>query len=121
MNKERRKKRKPITLQMRKRFELWGENSYVYFMLARVHGQPAIKIGYSWDPLLRSVAVSRQVGFDTEVLTAIHCEGSWESRALEKDLHRKFSEFRIQDEWFSPSAPLLEFIDKAHQIEVSGG
>jgi DNA-binding NarL/FixJ family response regulator len=69
-----------------------------------------IKIGYTDDPDLRSRLRDLQVGnpYELKVLGVI-AEGDY---TLEKELHDRFSDTRLQGEWFKCSISLQGFIKR---------
>jgi hypothetical protein len=90
---------------------------YVYFMLGKLpdYSLPLIKIGYSWNPGLRSMRFRTQLRGPVEILAAIPFKwcGKKDSNASagEKNLHKRFSHLRVTGEWFKPEQELLGFID----------
>lgn len=73
----------------------------VYFIKAN----DRIKIGYANDPSKRIQEIQTSSPFYLEVLLII--DGSY---SKERELHKKFQEFRKVGEWFELSEPIKEFI-----------
>jgi len=78
----------------------------VYFVGALPLGAHPIKIGFS-SRSSDSRLVGTQVGNPLRIVTLAEIEGS---RALEKWLHRAFSDNRMQGEWFEPVSSLVSLI-----------
>lgn len=76
----------------------------IYFIQAG-NGGP-IKIGYSKSPKLRLKELQTGNPDLLKVLSII--DGSI---AKEKEIHKKFSQFNIKNEWFFPAKALLDYIE----------
>lgn len=76
--------------------------SVVYF-IQRDGGD--IKIGFTTDLAKRFFSLSESYKGPLAVLAVLRG-----NRDTEKELHERFSAFRIAGEWFSPARPLLQFI-----------
>jgi hypothetical protein len=89
---------------------LWDEDvlpkeKYVYFIQEGDYGP--IKIGYSEDPLARLSQC--QTGNPRKLILLKTLKGG---RVLEKKLHKKYAQYNICGEWFSPAIPILKLIEK---------
>lgn len=79
-------------------------SSFVYFIRSGDSGP--IKIGVSIDPEKRKSELQTSHAHDLHTLLVIPG-----TRDTETFLHRRFAEFRLRGEWFTPDASLLEFIE----------
>lgn len=83
---------------------------YVYFFPERDKENPAIKIGFSRDPIGRLKTL--QTGHPNK----IGCEGWYllptqrMAREYEKELHKHFKKYRIRGEWFKYNDEIKNFI-----------
>jgi hypothetical protein len=68
----------------------WG---FVYLM----KGDSYYKIGYSKRPPQRRVDISPKLPFELQLIHAIEADNA---RALEMQLHERFTEKRLRGEWF---------------------
>lgn len=91
--------------------------AHVYFVQAGASGP--IKIGYSQNTQGR--LASLQTG-NHEPLTVLASFEHADAKRIESMLHDKFSEHRIDGEWFRPSHEIIALIDawKQVQSEVDG-
>lgn len=83
--------------------------SSVYFFPERGVESPAIKIGFSKDPLKRLKQL--QTGHSSK----IGSEGWLEhpnAQSYEQELHAKFSKYRIRGEWFEYSEEIKKFLNE---------
>jgi hypothetical protein len=76
----------------------------VYF-IRRADG--LVKIGYSHNPRLRASQLRQQHQCEMEILAT-----TLGARCKEKELHRRFSKYRVHGEWFSPSEELMRFVSE---------
>ncbi len=81
------------------------EEPHVYFIKSKTTNN--IKIGVSKNPNERKKQIKQIKGDTLEILKIIASGGY----ALESKLHRKFSKYRVNGEWFRPSKELLSYID----------
>lgn len=103
--------------EMRKIIEGLAMNStqldgYVYFIEKRdSHGKVvAIKIGRSKNPTSRLSEISKldeNIGYKLEVICKVKSENCV---SLETELHRKFKDFKIYNEWFNPDVVIYDLI-----------
>ena len=77
-------------------------SKFVYF--AQRHSDQAIKIGYTSRVPERMAFLRLRFG-DMTLLGLIPG-----TMSMERQLHKKFSSYRIQGEWFTPEAALLSYI-----------
>jgi len=80
-----------------------GAEVFVYFIQRGADGP--VKIGYSKNPKGR--LSSLQVGFP-EPLTLLGVIPG--GKPMEEELHRQFGRARIKGEWFTPIAPLMDYV-----------
>lgn len=76
----------------------------IYFV--QDHAKTGIKIGIATDPLRR--LFNLQTAHPYPLLPLGSCQGD---AALERTLHKEFSEDRLLGEWFRPSERLLARIE----------
>lgn len=77
---------------------------YVYFIQAEDSG--LIKIGRAADPIRRLAAMQTGSAEPLRILRTIRAA---DDKALERDMHRRFSNCRVRGEWFHPSSALATF------------
>lgn len=104
--------------EMRKVIESMGSNNttlegFVYFIEKRdsTGGVVAIKIGRSKNPSARLTEISKldeNIGFS---LSLVHRVKSDNCVALETELHRKFKDLNIYNEWFLPNDAIYREIN----------
>jgi hypothetical protein len=75
----------------------------IYFIQEANNG--AIKIGYSGNPEARRVQL--QTGNPRELVIIGVMSGDAD---LEKELHQRFSTYRIRCEWFQPASEIMDFV-----------
>jgi len=83
------------------------EQSYVYFLKCG----DFVKIGVSKKPRSRLLTLASSVPYDVELLIMLTGD-----RALERFLHRQFSNHHHRHEWFHMHDDILEFIDKKRHL-----
>ena len=93
-------------------------DGYVYFIEKRDSRKSAIaiKIGRSKNPQSRLAEISKlsdNIGFKLEIIHTIHSENCVQ---LETELHRRFSEFCIYNEWFEPSKAIYETLRSDYDL-----
>lgn len=79
-------------------------NSCIYAISDGVH----IKIGKSNDPDKRLYSLQTSNSKVLSIVATLDCESQTEAFKLEKQLHSKFSEFRLKGEWFNISIETLQ-------------
>jgi hypothetical protein len=83
-----------------------GVPSWVYFIQQRCECESApIKIGVAKDPFARLASLQTGSPHQLEIVGLI--DGDW---AVEKEMHRRFADARMEGEWFRPSTALVEFV-----------
>lgn len=89
------------------------DKCYVYFFPERDKESPAIKIGYSKDPIKRLKQL--QTGHPTRIGSEgwLELENEDEARSVEKGFHTMFATLRIRDngEWFHFNEDIEAFIE----------
>lgn len=88
-------------------------DGYVYFIEKRdSYGKAvAIKIGRSKNPTSRLAEISKldeNIGYKLDVICKVKSENCV---SLETELHRKFKDFRIYNEWFKPDVAIYDLIE----------
>ena len=95
-----------INYEKNKRFGNRKKRNDVYFIQGKITGY--IKIGFSTNSLARIQILRKSNGEELEILHIIKDT----SRQQEKDLHKKFKQYHLHDEWYRPGEKLLTFITK---------
>jgi hypothetical protein len=80
---------------------------YVYFITTEKQGFP-IKIGITNDCNLRIRELQIALPYKIKVLAVVPTDNA----LLEKRLHMKFSDIRLEGEWFRNTVYLRQFIEK---------
>lgn len=83
-----------------------GKQRFIYFMKPVGMDGP-IKIGCSYVPAKRLIALTIYSPFDLEIITV--APGSL---ALEKNVHECFADLHLRREWFQPAPKLVDAIEK---------
>ena len=78
-------------------------DSYVYFIQDKMSNM--IKIGKANDVEKRLKQLQTSCPYELELLSYIPGDES-----LEKDIHKKFSEYRHRGEWFMPKKEIFDYI-----------
>ena len=100
--------------EMKKQMSLWGvillteeenaDEGYVYFIMSEK--TQAIKIGFTAGNVkLRLSSLQTAHPYKLKVLATLNGNKNYE-----KELHKRFSKFRLEGEWFEPHPDLLAFI-----------
>jgi hypothetical protein len=81
-----------------------ADEGYVYFIMS--DKTQAIKIGFTAGNVkIRLSALQTAHPYKLKVLATLNG-----NRSYEKELHKRFSQFRLEGEWFEPHPDLLAFI-----------
>jgi T5orf172 domain len=82
------------------------KHGFVYFLQVDAYG--FVKIGFTAGlPAVRCRAIQQSSPF------ILHWIGQYPAVAEEERiLHKRFSQYRLRNEWFFPVAPLMEFIEE---------
>lgn len=80
---------------------------YLYFIRAGKKGP--IKIGITWD-LDTRIAMLQTGNHEILYLMAAYKNNRKAVQTLEKELHKKFNNFKIHGEWFKPHPELIDFV-----------
>lgn len=96
-------------------------DGYVYFIEKRVSSGEvvAIKIGRSKNPSSRMSELSKldeNIGYSLSMFFKIKSENCV---ALETEMHRKFKDICIYNEWFKPCKSIYDFIDKEYVMTTT--
>lgn len=86
----------------------------IYFI--QESGNGFIKIGFSQNPLQRLRQLSKNQPYEYSLLGVL--PGHFEQ---ERALHKRFSDFSIKGEWFSPDKNLIDFIESESQAFCGHG
>ena len=81
-----------------KELEIQEENKEGFVYYIQEEGTKRVKIGWAWDVKDRLQTLQCGNSKDLLILKTIKTKKPWE---LEKQLHDRFSQFRIRGEWFS--------------------
>jgi len=84
---------------------------FVYFVLNE--DCRAIKIGRAKDLNKRIKALQTASPVPLKLLKSVQLSSEKESHELEQSLHKRFSDFRMQGEWFRSEAELLEYVTQS--------
>ncbi|MGB3493863.1 MAG: GIY-YIG nuclease family protein [Elainellaceae cyanobacterium] len=87
---------------------------FVYFILNE--DCQAIKIGRAKDLNKRIQALQTASPVFLKLLKSVQLSSEKESHELEQSLHKRFSDFRMQGEWFRSEAELLEYVTQSQGL-----
>lgn len=93
------------------------ESHVVYFIGNQSHKW--VKIGYTKSLGKRIGDIQVGCPFPVEVLRVINSDGD-NVRKLEKSLHRKFRDYRMNGEWFRLSDEIMQFMYPETPAQVTG-
>jgi hypothetical protein len=111
LKKEAEKLRREVEKQQKLRMEYKKKYpGFIYFIQGSTGG--AVKIGYAKDVSIR--LKSLQTGYPDTLIILCAVPGS---PMNEKFLHNKFSNHKLQGEWFKPVSEILEFAEK-YKIKI---
>lgn len=83
---------------------------FVYFILNE--DSRAIKIGRAKDLRKRMKALQTSSPVSLKLLKSVQLSSEKEAHELEHSLHKRFSDFRMEGEWFRAEAELLEYVGR---------
>lgn len=83
-------------------------NDQLLYLMENVNG--LLKIGISVDPIKRARAITTGSGIQVHLVAVWKLDKN--ARKVEGQLHKSFSRFRLEGEWFSPGTVTAEDIER---------
>ena len=90
--------------------------AYVYVIQAGLCGP--VKIGWAVDPVLRLRGFQTSHFLELRLIASQQFSSRSLAQAVEADLHKEFSKYRIRGEWFRPEGELEQMLFKVSTGET---